>query len=106
MNEETTDLTLIENIQNNKKQEDSLNALVERHSGIYLEMVNSYASPNSPFIDYNDLVNDKEYKIYTTQFDEIAKAETLENIVYVYMFFSGPNNFLPSSKGQIKSAIT
>jgi len=77
MNEETTDLTLIENIQNNKKQEDSLNALVERHSGIYLEMVNSYASPNSPFIDYNDLVNDKEYKIYSAaiKFDKTKGAK-------------------------------
>jgi len=28
----------------------------------------------------NTSINDKEYKIFTTQFDEIAKAETLENI--------------------------
>ena len=58
------DLELVENIQNNHQVEDSLNELVARHSGIYLDMVNSYASPNNPFIDYNDLVQDKSYKIY------------------------------------------
>ena len=27
----------------------------------------------------NLVINDKDYKIFTTEFDEIAKAETLEN---------------------------
>ena len=64
MNPDVNDLTLVENIQNNVDVEDSLKLLIDRHSGIYIEMVNSYASPNSPFIDYNDLISDKEYKIY------------------------------------------
>ena len=64
MNEKISDLTLIENLQEQVKIEDSLKTLVDRHSGIYLDMVNSYANPNSPFIDYHDLVKDKEYKIY------------------------------------------
>jgi len=58
------DLELVENIQNNHQVEDSLNELVSRHSGIYLDMVNSYASPNNPFIDYNDLIEEKSHKIY------------------------------------------
>ena len=64
MNTENDDLTLVENIQNDIDVEESLRLIVERHSGIYIEMVNSYASPNSPFIDYEDLISDKEYKIY------------------------------------------
>ena len=64
MNTENDDLTLVENIQNDIDVEESLRLLVERHSGIYIEMVNSYASPNSRFIDYEDLISDKEYKIY------------------------------------------
>ena len=60
MNTENDDLTLVENIQNDIDVEESLRLLVERHSGIYIEMVNSYASPNSPFIDYEDLISDKE----------------------------------------------
>jgi RNA polymerase sigma factor (sigma-70 family) len=64
MSENLSDLNLIENIQNKTDTNDSLSKLVERHSGIYLEMVNSYASPNNPFIDYEELIQDKEYKIY------------------------------------------
>ncbi len=64
MNEEITDTELAENLQNQKDSEKSLTLLVNRHSGIYLEMVNSYASPNNPFIDYDELISDKEYKIY------------------------------------------
>jgi DNA-directed RNA polymerase sigma subunit (sigma70/sigma32) len=64
MNKDVTDLELVENLQNNEHTQDSLNLLVERHSGIYLDMVNSYASPNNPFIDYEELIADKEYKIY------------------------------------------
>ena len=64
MNKDVTDLELVENLQNNEHTQDSLNLLVERHSGIYLDMVNSYASPNNPFIDYEELIQDKEYKIY------------------------------------------
>jgi RNA polymerase sigma factor (sigma-70 family) len=64
MNQETPDITLVENLQNQVDIENSLKTLVDRHSGIYLDMVNSYANPNSPFIDYHDLIKDKEYKIY------------------------------------------
>lgn len=64
MNSELSDLQLIENLKNDVDIEDSLTELVQRHSGIYLDMVNNYASPNSPFIDYDELIQDKEYKIY------------------------------------------
>lgn len=64
MNEDVEDSQLIENIQKQIDIEDSLGELVNRHSGIYLEMINNYASPNNPFIDYNELIQDKEYKIY------------------------------------------
>jgi RNA polymerase sigma factor (sigma-70 family) len=64
MNEDVEDSQLIENIQKQIDVEDSLGELVNRHSGIYLEMINNYASPNNPFIDYNELIQDKEYKIY------------------------------------------
>lgn len=60
----TSDLQLVKNIQSNKNAEPSLLKLIERHSGIYLDMINSYASPGNPFIDYNELIQDKDYKIY------------------------------------------
>ena len=58
MIQELSDLELIENVQSEKDVQDSLTQLIERHSGIYLDMVNVYASPNSPFIDYEDLIKD------------------------------------------------
>jgi RNA polymerase sigma factor (sigma-70 family) len=64
MNQEILDITLVENLQKQVDIENSLKTLVDRHSGIYLDMVNSYANPNSPFIDYHELIKDKEYKIY------------------------------------------
>lgn len=65
MNKHALDIDLINNIKENTETRESLNLLVNRHSGIYLDMVNSYASPNSPFTDYQDLIKDKEYRIYS-----------------------------------------
>ena len=72
-----SDIDLINNLKNNVDPEESLTLLVERHSGIYLDMVNSYASPNSPYINYNDLIKDKDYKIYDAaiKFDETKGAK-------------------------------
>lgn len=66
MNQDVKDSDLVSNIQEQVNVEESLEELVNRHSGIYLEMVNNYASPNNPFIDYQELIQDKEYKIYNT----------------------------------------
>ena len=63
MNKDIEDIELINNLQSQVNQKESLELLVERHSGIYLDMVNCYASQNNPYIDYNELINDKEYKI-------------------------------------------
>ena len=51
MKEEITDQQIIQNLQKDIDVEKNLNHLVDRHSGIYLEMVNAYASPNNQFID-------------------------------------------------------
>jgi len=77
MNTEYTDLELINNLKNNKHEENSLNILVFRHSGIYLDMINSYSNPDNPYIDYYELINDKEYKIYNAalKFDESKGAK-------------------------------
>ena len=77
MSNENSDQELIDNIQSSKKIEDSLKELIYRHSCIYLDMVNSYASPNNPFIDYNELIQDKEYRIYSAA----IKLETAQLVV-------------------------
>jgi RNA polymerase sigma factor (sigma-70 family) len=71
-----SDLNLIEKV---KKENDtnSLNLLIERHSGIYLEMVNSVIPNNCTFLDKNDLIEDKVISIYKAilNFDPNKKAK-------------------------------
>ena len=58
-----SDIFLIEKV---KKEADlnSLNLLIERHSGIYLDMVNSVIPNNCDFLDKNDIIDDKNISIY------------------------------------------
>tara|TARA_Y100000361_G_scaffold58896_1_gene51513 strand:+ start:2500 stop:3099 length:600 start_codon:yes stop_codon:yes gene_type:complete len=67
-----SDIELVNNIKQKNEQDVSLNELIERHSGIYLEMVNAFSSSTSPFIDRAELIEDKNYKIYEAaiKFDE------------------------------------
>ena len=72
-----TDLELINNIKNHIKPNESLSELIDRHSGIYLDMVNSYVHPSSTYVNYDDLIDDKNYKIYNAaiKFDESRGAK-------------------------------
>lgn len=58
-----SDILLIEKV---KREADlnSLNLLIERHSGIYLDMVNSVIPNNCDFLDKNDIIDDKNISIY------------------------------------------
>jgi len=72
-----SDLEIINEIKEDKNVEENLQNLVERHSGIYLDMVNAYSSNGNPYIDRSELVKDKEYKIYLAalNFDESRGAK-------------------------------
>ncbi|MBP01499.1 MAG: hypothetical protein CMM25_01620 [Rhodospirillaceae bacterium] len=58
------DNKLIENIQNNIDTQECLNELIERHSGIFINIVNSYVPNNSIYSDKNEIIGDKNYHIY------------------------------------------
>jgi len=47
-----------------KKDEDSLKELIERHSGIYIDMVNRYIPESLEGVSKHDLLQDKDYCIY------------------------------------------
>jgi DNA-directed RNA polymerase specialized sigma subunit len=66
-----SDFSLIEKVKNNG-DENSLTELIERHSGIYLEMVNSVIPNNCDFLDKNDIIDEKNFSIYKAimNFDE------------------------------------
>ena len=59
-----SDLTLIEKLQE-RKDEDSLLQLIERHSGIYHSMVNHFMSHPQNALDKDQMVNEKDATIYS-----------------------------------------
>ena len=65
---ESTDLELIESIKNSK-DEKSLTTLIERHSGIYIDMVRRFGIKSLSFDDFNDIIDEKEYNIYKAALD-------------------------------------
>lgn len=58
-----SDISLIEKVRNDNDTQ-SLLTLIERHSGLYLDMVNSVIPNNCTFIDKNDIIDDKDISIY------------------------------------------
>ena len=64
MSDNYSDFELVELVKSSKKPDKFLSELIERHSGIYLDIVNTYASNDSPLIDKPELIKDKNYNIY------------------------------------------
>ncbi len=61
-----SDAELARGIKKKSDREDYLKELVDRHSGIYITMVNNYSPPTTSSVNSHrdDLLNDKEYYIY------------------------------------------
>jgi len=61
-----SDEELVKNIKEDRNPQDNLSELINRHSGIYLEMINGYTtkSLNQSFRD--EMLADKEYQIYAS----------------------------------------
>jgi len=75
--ENMDDLSLIERV---KDFADSscFQEILNRHSGIYLQMVHSYAPRSTPIDNFNDLLNSKESHIY----DAIQNFDETRNIKF------------------------
>lgn len=58
-----SDISLIERVKQDGDSQ-SLHLLIERHSGIYLDMVNSVIPNNCDFLDKNDIIDEKDISIY------------------------------------------
>jgi len=72
-----SDLDLINNIKQKKKVDECLQELVDRHSGIYLDIVNSILKNCNNDSLKNEIINDKEYAIYNSvlKYDENRGAK-------------------------------
>lgn len=71
------DVDLINNIKNNVDANNSLMELINRHSGIFFSMVNSYIPDNTKLINKVDIINDKNYYIYQAalKYDEERESK-------------------------------
>lgn len=67
-----SDLDLIKNIKRKKKVDECLQELIDRHSGIYLDIVNSFLRNCNNDSLRDEIINDKEYAIYNSvlKYDE------------------------------------
>ena len=70
--ETLSDLDLINSIKKKKKVDECLQQLVDRHSGIYLDIVNSFLKNCNNDSLRDEIINDKEYAIYNSvlKYDE------------------------------------
>tara|TARA_R100000664_G_C2750318_1_gene137610 strand:- start:1286 stop:1873 length:588 start_codon:yes stop_codon:yes gene_type:complete len=59
------DVELVKNIKNEKDVDDCLQELIERHTGIYLDIVNKYTQHTNTS-NKLDLIDEKDYNIYQT----------------------------------------
>ena len=58
------DNVVIKEIQEEKNVESNLLKLIDRHSGIFIEMVKHYVPQNSEYSNRDDLLSEKDYHIY------------------------------------------
>ena len=70
--ETLSDLDLINSIKNKNKINECLQELIDRHSGIYLDIVNSFLKNCNNDSLRHEIINDKEYAIYNSvlKYDE------------------------------------
>lgn len=60
------DNTLVQSIQNNQDINVCLKELINRHSGIFYDIVNRYVPSNSKVCNKDDIFNERDYHIYYT----------------------------------------
>jgi DNA-directed RNA polymerase specialized sigma subunit len=70
--ETLSDSDLIKSIKKKKKVDECLQELIDRHSGIYLDIVNSFLRNCNNDSLREEIINDKEYAIYNSvlKYDE------------------------------------
>ena len=77
MTHKQTDVELTANLKNDIEAEASLQELVDRHSGIFLNIVNNYVPNNSPTCHKQDIIDEIQNYIYNAglKYDENRGAK-------------------------------
>ena len=77
-NFQTQDNDLIDAVQANPStSSNELRELIDRHSGIYMDIVNNYIPSNCNFLNKSDILEEKNYRIYLAalKYDEDKGAK-------------------------------
>ena len=61
---ERHDSDLIEDIRNEINADENLKELIDRHTGIYMEIINNYIPNDNKIVNKKELIDDKSYNIY------------------------------------------
>ena len=61
---ERPDKDLIEDIRNRVNADESLKELIDRHTGIYMDIINNYIPNDNKIVNKKELIDDKSYNIY------------------------------------------
>ena len=59
-----SDKQLIQDVREKSEESESLNELINRHSGIYIEIVNRYIREDFGIVRKEDLIQEKDFNIY------------------------------------------
>ncbi len=58
------DKELIDDIRNEINADENLKELIERHTGIYMDIINNYIPNDNKIVNKKELIDDKSYNIY------------------------------------------
>ena len=61
---ERHDSDIIEDIRNEINADENLKELINRHTGIYMEIINNYIPNDNKIVNKKELIDDKSYNIY------------------------------------------
>lgn len=78
MIQEETDIYLVKKIKDDN-DEQALKELINRHSGIYMDMIRKFGSKSMSVTQVNDMLDDKDYQIYQAALDykeDLSKFST------------------------------
>jgi RNA polymerase sigma factor (sigma-70 family) len=65
MYEELEDLDLIKIVrQGAEHSSEAMTEIINRHSGIFIEIINHYVPPNSPYCNKEDMIKEKSFYMY------------------------------------------
>jgi hypothetical protein len=90
MMQEESDIYLVKKIQE-ERDDKALSILIDRHSGIYMDMIRKFGSKSLSATQLNDMLDDKDYQIYQAALsynEDLSKFSTFLALKTKYICLS------------------